>query len=88
MPMLDRLIAQWSDDTFVEHLPELRLAFSRLTPAETDRVASLVAGLHGKRGLGALRSYDVDEHEVAAHLAASATVAQLLTDEGLGEWVS
>ncbi|WP_415839392.1 DUF5682 family protein [Nocardioides zeicaulis] len=88
LPGLDRLVGDWSEEVFLEHLPELRLAFSALTPAETDRVAAVVARLHGVADLGPLRSWDLAEDEVAAHLAASRRVADLLRGEGLGEWVS
>lgn len=87
VPGLDRLVADWPEEVFLAHLPELRVAFARLTPAETDRVAERVARLHGVADLGALRSYDVSEDEVLAHLAVSRRVADLLADDGLGEWV-
>lgn len=83
---LDQRLAGWDDDQFLQALPDLRLAFSGLTPRETDRVAEVVAALHGGvRPLTGVRR-DVDEQTVAAHLAASRLVAGLLERDGLGAW--
>ena len=84
---LDRRLSSWEDDTFVAHLPELRLAFAGMTPTETDRIARAVAGLHGAGGLGPLLLRDVDEAQVQRHLATSAAVVALLERDGLGPWV-
>ncbi|HET8766589.1 MAG TPA: DUF5682 family protein [Pedococcus sp.] len=83
---IDRQLQGWDEQTFVAHLPDLRLAFAGMTPAETDRVAQLVARLHGLEGLGALLHGEVDEETVRAHVALSATVADLLAQDGLGSW--
>ena len=87
VPALDGLLTGWDEDTFVARLPDLRLAFADLTPRETDRVAALVAGLRGTR-LGRLFRRDVDQGQVARHLAASQSAAAALRDDGLGEWAS
>jgi hypothetical protein len=76
----------WDEPTFVKHLPELRLAFATMTPAETDRIAESVAQLHGLNELGPLLVRDVDEADVHRHLALSARIAELLTADGLGGW--
>lgn len=84
---LDGQLAAWDAGTFVAHLPEMRLAFAGMTPAETDRVARLVARLHGLEELGALIHRDTDETAVQHHLLVSRTAADLLARDGLGGWV-
>ncbi len=44
---LDGRLTGWDQQTFLRTLPDLRLAFADLTPRETDRVAEIVAALHG-----------------------------------------
>ena len=84
---LDGQLAAWDAQTFVSHLPEMRLAFAGMTPAETDRVARLVARLHGLEELGALLHRDADEAATQQHLVVSRTAADLLSRDGLGAWV-
>jgi hypothetical protein len=92
VPALDDRLSEWDEQTFLAHLPELRLAFSSLTPRETDRVAALVAahrGLSGgAQGLGPLLQRGIDESTMGAHLALAAAVGDLVRADGLGEWVS
>ena len=85
---LDARLKAWDEETFVEHLPELRLAFATMTPVETDRIASSVARLHGLEELGPLLVRDADEDDVQRHLALSARVAELLAGDGLSAWTS
>jgi len=84
---LDRRLAGWAEPTFLRALPDLRLAFADLTPRETDRVAEIVAALHGgvRPDLGV--RHDVDEQAVAANLALSQLVAESLERDGLGTWI-
>ena len=85
---LDARLKAWDEETFVAHLPELRLAFATMTPVETDRIASSVARLHGLEELGPLLLRDADESDVQRHLALSARVAELLARDGLAAWTS
>jgi hypothetical protein len=83
---LDRLFGDWSDDAFTRSLPDLRLAFSSLTPRETDRVADLIAKLHGRKTLGPLHHRDVTEAEVAFNVRLNAGVAEALAADHLADW--
>ena len=83
---IDGRLASWDPETFIAHLPELRLAFAGMTPQETDRIARAVAGLHGAEELGRLLLRDVDEESVARHLAVSRAAAALLARDGLDAW--
>ena len=84
---LDGRLGAWDEPTFLRMLPDLRLAFAALTPAETDRVAASVAGLHGLGTLGSLLQRDVDEDDVRRHLEVSQRVAEVLAADGLADWV-
>ena len=48
LKMLDEFYGSVSEDEFMEFLPELRMAFTYFTPRETDKIAAMAAGLHGK----------------------------------------
>jgi hypothetical protein len=87
LPHLDERLRSWDDATFLAHLPELRLAFAALTPRETDRVAALVARLHGGVAIDTAVRRDVDEDDVARLLAVSVEVSDLLRAEGLQGWL-
>ncbi len=84
--VLDGQLAAWSEDEFVRNLPELRLAFAEMTPKETDRIATAVAGLHGAEDLGRLVNYAVDPAQLQHHLQLSRTLAEILAADGLAEW--
>jgi hypothetical protein len=84
---LDRRLTGWADPTFLRVLPDLRLAFADLTPRETDRVAEIVAALHGGQRPDIGVRHDVGEQEVAANLALSQLVAEALERDGLGAWI-
>jgi hypothetical protein len=84
---LDRRLTGWAEPTFLRALPNLRLAFADLTPRETDRVAEIVAALHGGIRPDVGVRHDVDEQTVAANLALSQMVAEALERDGLGAWI-
>lgn len=46
--MLDQFLKQIGQEDFMLLLPELHMAFTYFTPAETDRIAETAAGFHGK----------------------------------------
>lgn len=46
--MLDEFLMQIGEEDFMQLLPELHMAFTYFTPAETDRIAKTAAGFHGK----------------------------------------
>jgi hypothetical protein len=87
---LDDTVRAWDDDTFVEHLPHLRLAFASMTPRETDRLAGQVAVLHGLTPAAGLELTatlpTAADDDVQRLTSASALVAELLRADGLGAW--
>jgi hypothetical protein len=84
---IDELLADWDEDEFSGVLPDLRLAFSHLTPRETDRVASLIAALHGQKDLGNLVHYGVTERELGLNIRLSSAVTEWLKKEHLDPWL-
>lgn len=84
---LDGRLNGWDQPTFLRALPDLRLAFADLTPRETDRVAGVVAALHGGARPDVGVRHDIDEQAMAANLALSQLVAEALERDGLGAWI-
>jgi hypothetical protein len=85
---VDALLAGWSEEDFHRSLPELRLAFSQLTPRETRRVAEGVAALHGGRSLGELVHQEIHESDLRMALLLDREVGEALRHdrlEGRGE---
>ena len=81
---LNQLLAAWSDVDFVRYLPEMRLAFSTLTPHETDRVADAVACLIGAPV--ALNAPAILQNDMQALLAADLATFQVFAADGLAHW--
>lgn len=48
LKMLDGFLEQVEEEDFMQLLPELHMAFTYFTPAETDRIARTAAGFHGR----------------------------------------
>ena len=60
----DEQLGKWDQATFFAVLPDLRLAFTDLTPREILSVADQVAGLHGADSLGDVLATDLEEKDV------------------------
>jgi hypothetical protein len=84
---LNGRLTSWDEPTFLRALPDLRLAFADLTPRETDRVAEIVAALHGGVRPEVAVRHDVDEEMIPANLALSQIIAEAMDRDGLGEWI-
>jgi hypothetical protein len=84
---LDSIIAAWDEAEFIAALPDLRLALAQLTPRETDKVAGVVAGLHGKKTLGELSHQGITEAQAEWHRRLTATVLRTLAQDGLSQWI-
>jgi hypothetical protein len=80
---LDSLFGDWSEETFLSVLPELRLAFADLTPREISRVAEHVAGMHNQLSLGELVHSDLHEGDVRLSLEINRVVQQSLQNDGV-----
>jgi hypothetical protein len=81
---IDAQFAAWDERTFLQALPELRLAFTGLTPREVARVADHIARMHGETSLGELVHVDLGEDEVRFALEVNQRVRDVLRADGLG----
>lgn len=81
---LDGRLRQWEEEQFLQYLPDLRLAFSVLTPREIDRVAQNVATFYGEP-LGKLSS-QLTLEQAQAGLEIERMVSVWLERDGLGDW--
>ncbi|MBN2533895.1 MAG: hypothetical protein JXB88_13480 [Spirochaetales bacterium] len=81
--LIEKIFMEWEDEFFLQALPELRLAFSVLTPSETDKVAETIAGRHRGSDPGILINYQVDEKEFLFNTGLTKRVIQSLKEDGL-----
>jgi hypothetical protein len=84
---VEAMFAQWDDAEFLRRLPHLRLAWSDLTPRETDRVAAQVAEHHGTEKRDLTRASSFSEAEVLHALEVFARAEQSLAEDGLAGWL-
>lgn len=80
---VDSQLESWDDETFTTLLPELRLAFSALTPREIARTAERISLLHDGKTLDGLVSTDLDEESVRLGMTVNALVRESLKADGL-----
>lgn len=83
---LDDIIANWEEPEFISALPSLRLALADLTPRETDKVAALVASLHGRTQLGGLVQMQLTEMQLERNRRLTSLVLKTLEKDGLAQW--
>jgi hypothetical protein len=85
--VVDQALGDMDEPAFLAFLPELRLAFARLRPRETARLAEQVAKLSG---LGAqdiaTGAGDVSEADLRLGVAVEAALLESLEADGLGAW--
>ena len=85
---LHATLAAMAEENFVRQLPQLRLAFSDLTPRETDRVATVVAEHAGVEKLDVARSATLSSADVALGVAIERRLAESLRRDGLLAWTT
>ena len=88
MGRLDALMKSWDEGDFHRALPFLRLAFAHHTPRETDRVAQLLAGLHGSDSVLDWYERSHDEAFVLSNVALAARVSECLERDGLSHFLA
>jgi hypothetical protein len=85
--VVEKLLAAWSEEEFIQRLPHLRMAFADLTPREADQVAAIVARLHCGEKIGTLHYPEVSEAEMLVAVRVNALVMKALLEDGLGLWI-
>jgi len=88
MGEVDAMLRELDEEAFHRSLPELRLAFTRHTPQETDRVARLIAGLHGTDSIGEWYQRDLDEAFMLRCSQAAGRLAALLKQDHLTHYLA
>ena len=84
---VESLFTQWDEAEFLHRLPHLRLAWSDLTPRETDQVAAQVAERHGVEKHTLTGPSSFSEPEVLHALSVFARVESALQEDGLASWL-
>jgi hypothetical protein len=87
VPALHRFVKSLDEDRFIRLLPPLRLAFSDLSPRETERVASLVAGAAGERSFRPASVKDFSELDMRRALEVNRRVTEILKKDKLEEFL-
>lgn len=80
-----QLIGAWDEAGFLRALPRLRLAFSGLSPRETDRLGQLVAAKTGFEELRPFDLPDIAEGDLLAGLEVDRRLREALVRDGLLE---
>jgi hypothetical protein len=84
---VEKLLASWNEEEFIQRIPHLRMAFADLTPREADQVAAVVAGKHEGQQLGSLHRPELSEAEALAAARINAEVKKALEEDGLEAWI-
>ncbi|MET0043758.1 MAG: DUF5682 family protein, partial [Candidatus Thiodiazotropha sp. 6PLUC3] len=88
LQQIDKLLCDLTEDEFLELLPHLRLAFTALNPRETDRVAGLLANMHGGRGLEYLDSqHELSEEDLEQGIEIERKLRLSMHSDGLKAWL-
>ncbi|HOF89576.1 MAG TPA: DUF5682 family protein, partial [Armatimonadota bacterium] len=80
---LTGVLADWDEARFLTQLPTLRLAFSTLTPRETDRVAAVVARQHGVAALPLPHTREFSSDDLLHAAEVNRRVREALLADGL-----
>jgi hypothetical protein len=83
---IDAQLQVWDDEQFLRLLPDFRLAFADLTPRETDKVASLIAGFYGKPNLGDLTNRHLTQADLHLGLQLEQLLVASLKADNLDNW--
>ena len=83
------LVGSWDEASFIEYLPDLRLAFTGLKPQETSDLAEALAVLNGAApdALQVEFHHDVSEDEMLAGGRLNAALAACLERDALSVWL-
>jgi hypothetical protein len=85
---IDALFGAVDDQSFLDLLPQLRMAFAELSPHETDRVAAVIAAAHGasEDDIAVLKQVP-DARVLSEHLALSERLRSQWSEDGLAAWL-
>jgi hypothetical protein len=81
------VLSNWSEDDFIEQLPNMRLAFADLTPRECNRVAHEVSKHLGGISVDTIQNRNITEYEMLVALEVNRRVLESLKQDGLEVFV-
>lgn len=86
---LYQLVNQWSDELFIQILPDLRFAFSLFNPKQTRQIAERIAELSGLSQEVVLDQVfsHLSEQQVLEGVALNQQLQQLLSQDQLLDWL-
>ena len=88
LEVVDRLMTGMSEDEFLELLPHIRLAFTALNPREADKLAGLVADVHGGRVTDFMgQSSSLTATDLGRGIELEKTLRSSLEADGLTAWL-
>ncbi len=88
LSLLNRLISKWSEERFLESLPELRFLFSHLDPDTIEQVSARLCQLNNWEAAPDVFDYQVDERQLIQAQKLQGSLKDHLIQEGLGHWIS
>ncbi len=81
------VLSNWSEDEFIQQLPNMRLAFADLTPRECNRVAHEVSEHLGGISVDTIQNRNITEYEMLVALEVNRRVLESLKQDGLEVFV-
>lgn len=85
---LNNLVKSWQPETFIALLPDLRLAFTRLKPMETDKFAEQIAKLNGVSNTDVVsHAMSVNESQLYEGIALNQKIHEFVNEQGLADWL-
>lgn len=85
---VDHFLSSLEEQGFLQLLPHLRLAFTKLNPRETDRLAKLLGDLHGvSAGAYSSTTSTLSEQDLQRGLAVENTLLASFEKDSLSAWL-
>jgi hypothetical protein len=85
---VDAVLTGMSETEFLELLPHIRLAFTALNPREADKLAGLLADVHGGRVTDFMgRNSSLTDADLVRGIALEQAVRRSLEADGLAAWL-
>lgn len=84
---LDELLANWKQDQFIEILPDLRLAFTQLTPKQNAIIAEKISKKYSaEKEDMSIEQYRFSEEELRKTLSLELSISQYIHQQQLQDW--
>jgi len=86
---IDAVLGALDEERFIELLPHLRLAFTRLDPADAHALSGIIAGRHGldAHAIDLTAELPVSPAELAKNVELAQALTRVLAADGLNAWL-